>query len=103
MVDSYDPFGEVLAISYKPSLSNTLPNFVCVDGKFKVSTRFVEPKWPWGAPACDPQAGNLLPRRMGTSGTRLVDCSTGTMRITSMMNCGSRGRSKSRQICEAMG
>ena len=60
VVGSYDPFGDVVAISYKPSSSNPLPNFVCVDGKFKVSTRFVEPKWPWGAPTCDPQARSPL-------------------------------------------
>ena len=45
-----------MAISYRPPRSDPSENFVCVDGKFKLPTRFVEPEWPWPAPACDPQA-----------------------------------------------
>ena len=56
MVGSYDPFGNVVVISYRPQGSDPSDNFVCVDGKFKLPTRFVEPKWRWAAPACDLQA-----------------------------------------------
>ena len=56
VVGSYDPFGDVVAISYRPPGSDPSENFVCVDGKFKLPTRFIEPEWPWPAPACDPQA-----------------------------------------------
>ena len=56
VVGSYDPFGDVVVISYRPQGSDPSDNFVCVDGKFKLSTHFVEPKWPWAAPACDMQA-----------------------------------------------
>ena len=56
MVGSYDPFSDVVAISYRPPGSDLRENFVCVDRKFKLPTRFIEPKWPWPAPACNPQA-----------------------------------------------
>ena len=56
VVGSYDPFGNVVMISYKSQGSDLSNNFVCVDGKFKLPPRFVEPEWPWAAPACDLQA-----------------------------------------------
>ena len=56
VVGSYDPFGDVVVISYRPQGSDPSDNFVCVDGKFKLSMHFVEPEWPWAALACDLQA-----------------------------------------------
>ena len=56
VVGSYDPFGDVVAILYRPPGSNPNENSVCVDGKFKLPTHFIEPKWPWPAPAYDSQA-----------------------------------------------
>ena len=56
VVGSYDSFGDVVAILYRPLGSDPSENFVCVDGKFKLPTRFIKPEWPWLAPACDPQA-----------------------------------------------
>ena len=43
VVRSYDPFGDVVVISYRPQGSDPSDNFVCVHGKFKLPKRFVEP------------------------------------------------------------
>ena len=48
--------GNVVVISYRPQGSDPRDNFMCVDGKFKLPTCFVEPEWPWAAPASDLQA-----------------------------------------------
>ena len=56
VVRSYDPFGDVVAISYKPPRSDPNENFVYIDGKFKLPTHFIEPEWSWPALACDLQA-----------------------------------------------
>ena len=42
MVGSYDPFAEVVVISYKPRGANTVDNFICMDGLYKNLTRFIE-------------------------------------------------------------
>ena len=52
MVVSYDPFADVVVISYKPQGTNPTDNFVCVDGLYKNCTRFVELDYPWAAPTC---------------------------------------------------
>ena len=49
MVGSYDPFANVVVISYKPRGANPVENFVCVDGLYK-------PDYVWTAPTCDPLA-----------------------------------------------
>ena len=59
VVGSYDLFGNVVVISYKPPSSDLSKSFVCVDGKFKLPTRFIEPEWPWAALACDLYAQSL--------------------------------------------
>ena len=56
MVGSYDPFADVVVISYKPRGANPAENFVCVDGLYKYRTCFVEPDYAWTAPTCDPLA-----------------------------------------------
>ena len=56
MVGSYDPFADVVVISYKPRGANPEDNFVCVDGLYNNRTRFVEPDYAWAAPTCDPLA-----------------------------------------------
>ena len=56
MVGSYDPFADVVVISYKPQGTNPAENFVCVDGLYKNRTCFVEPDYAWTAPTCDPLA-----------------------------------------------
>ena len=53
---SYDPFADVVVISYKPRGTNPTDNFVCVDGLYKNRTCFVEPDYAWTTPTCDPLA-----------------------------------------------
>ena len=56
MVGSYDPFADVVVISYKPRGANPAENFVCVDGLYKNRTCFVELDYAWTASTCDPLA-----------------------------------------------
>ena len=56
MVGSYDPFVDVVVISYKPRGANPTDNFVCMDGLYKNQTRFIEPECAWPPPTCDPLA-----------------------------------------------
>ena len=44
VVGLYDPFGDVVVISYRPLGSDPNENFVCMDGKFNLPTCFVEPE-----------------------------------------------------------
>ena len=56
LVGLYDPFNDVVTILYRPPGLDPSEIFVCVGGKFKLPTHFVELEWPWSAPTCDPQA-----------------------------------------------
>ena len=56
VVGLYDPFADMVVISYKPQGANLADNFVCVDGLYKNHTRFVEPDYAWAALTCDPLA-----------------------------------------------
>ena len=56
MVGSYDPFADVVVISYKPKEGNPADNFVCVNGIYKNRTCFIEPECVWAAPTCNPLA-----------------------------------------------
>ena len=114
VVGSYDPFGDVVAISYRPPGSDPSENFVCVDGKFKLPTCFIEPEWLWPAPACDPQARSP---RANQASTRVILMPDGWMLVVHGLSvivlelegsscttdCGLRGRSRSRGFCEALG
>ena len=113
MVGSYDPFADVVVISYRPKGANLANNFVCVNGIYKNRTCFVEPECTWAAPTCDPLARlpklifqileSYLPKNWALVVQGLSAIVPELQVEGPTENCGIGGRPRSRIIRKAMG
>ena len=108
MVGSYDPFVDVVVISYKPKGANPTDNFVCVNGIYKNWTCFVESECAWATPTCDPLArspkliSQILELNLPKNWALVVQGLSAVV-LELQVNCSVEGRPRSQIIRKMMG